>query len=137
MKKGLLGGAGAALGLKVLTGVAVAAAAVTMAGAATTGSLSPDNWGQQVVDRVNACKMDLASGTRNIGQCVSEFAKTHGAMVSSGARHHGNDHSTLGAGNANGHGKGSGNGHGKPSGVPTPEDAVQGGGTHPTGAPTS
>src|SRR5438045_3964606 len=35
--RALLGGAGAALTVKVLTGVAVAAAAVTVAGAATTG----------------------------------------------------------------------------------------------------
>src|SRR5204863_342015 len=42
--RALLGGAGAALTVKALTGVAVAAAAVTVAGAATTGSLNPAAW---------------------------------------------------------------------------------------------
>ena len=47
--KRLLGGAGAALGVKILTGFAVAAAAATFAAAATevaiTGSINPLNWG--------------------------------------------------------------------------------------------
>ncbi len=104
------GGAGAALSVKVLTGIAVAAAAVTVAGAATTGSFDPGQWGQAVTSRVQDCKDTLrASGTRGIGQCVSEFAKTHGQEVASAARHHGN-----GEGSVNGHGKNkdNGNGHG-------------------------
>jgi uncharacterized membrane protein YgcG len=76
--RALLGGAGAALTVKVLTGVAVAAAAVTITGAATTGSLNPADWGQQVNRHVNTCKEDFASGQHGIGDCVSSFASKHG-----------------------------------------------------------
>jgi hypothetical protein len=103
--RALLGGAGAALSFKLLTGVAVAAAAVTVAGAATTGSLDPTVWGQQVSARVADCKAKLADGQHGIGDCVSSFASQHGASVASAARQHGN-------GNQNGHGNGnSGNGN--------------------------
>jgi hypothetical protein len=104
MKK-LLGGAGAAIGVKILTGFAVAAAAATLAAAATevatTGSVNPLNWGQQVKQQVAACKASAAAlGVHGIGQCVSQFANQHGKAVSdahkaSAAREHGN-------GNANG-----------------------------------
>src|SRR5260370_3069923 len=50
MKKRLLGGVGAALSVKLLTGIAVAAAAVVVAGAApevaVTGTLNPPTWCQ-------------------------------------------------------------------------------------------
>jgi len=98
--RALLGAAGAALSLKLLTGVAVAAAAVTVAGAATTGSLDPNVWGQQVKTRVAECKDKLADGQHGIGECVSSFASQHGASVSSAARQHGH-----GNGNANGQDK--------------------------------
>lgn len=79
--KRLLGGAGAALGVKVLTGIAVAAAAATVAGAATetviTGSVDPTVWGQQVKLQVEACKDKLTAGKHGIGDCVSEFATKH------------------------------------------------------------
>ncbi|TAN33722.1 hypothetical protein EPN29_05455 [bacterium] len=98
--KRLLGGAGAALGMKVVTGLAVAAMAATAAGVATeiatTGSINPADWGQQVTKQVQTCKDTLrASGTRGIGHCVSQFAKQHGDAVSdqhqaSQAREHGN-----------------------------------------------
>src|SRR6266513_1586374 len=65
--RALLGGAGAALSFKLLTGVAVAAAAVTVAGAATTGSLDPNVWGQQVKTRVAECKDKLADGQHGSG----------------------------------------------------------------------
>ena len=105
--RALLGGAGAALSFKMLTGVAVAAAAVTVAGAATTGSLDPTVWGQQVSARVADCKAKLADGQHGIGDCVSSFASQHGASVASAARQHGN-------GNQNGHGNGNnGNANGK------------------------
>lgn len=83
----LLGGAGAALGVKIASGFAVAALAATAAGAATevavTGSLNPADWGKQVTQQVQNCKDTLrASGTRGIGQCVSQFAKQHGKIVS-------------------------------------------------------
>lgn len=79
----LVGGAGAALGAKFVTGFAVAALAVAGAGVttevATTGSINPNDWGQQVSQQVQTCKDTLrASGVRGIGQCVSAFAQTHG-----------------------------------------------------------
>jgi hypothetical protein len=85
--KRLLGGAGAALGVKILTGFAVAAAAATFAAAATevaiTGSINPLNWGQQVTQQVDACKASAARlGVHGIGQCVSSFARQHGDATS-------------------------------------------------------
>jgi len=110
--RALMGGAGAALTMKLLTGVAVAAAAVTVAGVATTGSLNPANWGQQVTTQVANCKAQLADGQHGIGDCVSGFASQHGAAVASDARHHGNGNDATkdnggqnSNGNANGHGK--------------------------------
>lgn len=86
MKK-LLGGAGAAISVKILTGIAVAAAATTFAVAATevaiTGSVNPGNWGSQVVTQVNACKASAARlGVHGIGQCVSSFARIHNDTTS-------------------------------------------------------
>jgi hypothetical protein len=86
MKK-LLGGAGAAIGVKILTGIAVAAAATTFAVAASevaiTGSINPANWGQQVKTQVDACKASAARlGVHGIGQCVASFARQHGGTVS-------------------------------------------------------
>ena len=114
--KRLLGGAGAALALKIATGVAVAAFAAVVAGTATevavTGSLNPADWGQQVKQTVETCKDQLrASGTRGIGPCVSAFAKQHGEQVSdshkaSNARGNGKDN-----GKNNGKGKDNGNGN--------------------------
>lgn len=50
--KRFLGGAGAALGLKLVTGLAVAASAAVLAGAATevvvTRSVNPSDWSRQV-----------------------------------------------------------------------------------------
>ena len=118
--RALLGGAGAALSLKLLTGVAVAAAAVTIVGAATTGSLNPSDWGQQVSQRVAECKAALADGQHGIGDCVSSFAKQHGASVASAARHHGNG-TTDASGNGNGNTNGNANSHGKDKTHPTPK----------------
>jgi len=115
----VLGGAGAALALKVATGIAVAAFAAVVAGTATevavTGSLNPSDWGQQVKQTVQTCKDTLrAAGTRGIGPCVSAFAKQHGQAVSdnhqaSSARGNGKD-----KGKNDGKGKGTGNGGGTP-----------------------
>ncbi len=73
--KRLLGGAGAALGLKLATGFAVAAFAAAGAVATTevaiTGSLNPADWGQQVKTTVADCKAKLAAGQHGIGDCVS------------------------------------------------------------------
>ncbi len=127
MKKKLFGGAGAAIGVKILTGIVVSAAAVTIAGAATevalTGSPNPLVWGQQVTQQVEACKASAARlGTHGIGECVSDFANQHGKAVSashraSDSRGHGNDNAN-GHGNANGHSndKGKSQGHGASSG---------------------
>ena len=108
----VLGGAGAALSLKLLSGVAVAAAAVTVAGAATTGSINPVTWGQQVSEHVAECKAKLADGQHGIGDCVSSFANQHGQSVASEARHHGQGN---GNGNENSNGNGSSNAHGNNS----------------------
>jgi hypothetical protein len=103
----LLGGAGAALAVKIASGFAVAALAATAAGAATevavTGSLNPADWGKQVTQQVQLCKDTLrASGTRGIGQCVSQFAKQHGKIVSA-------EHRASNARQNQGNGNGSGN----------------------------
>ena len=142
-RRRLLGGAGAALTVKVLTGIAVAAAAVTLAGAATevatTGSLNPMVWGQQVKQTVEQCKDTLrASGTRGIGQCVSDFANQHGSTTSdkhaSPAREHGK-------GNGSSNGKDKGKGHGGPDKTPGPRPKTggnpsgQGGQVHPGPSP--
>jgi hypothetical protein len=121
--RALVGGAGAAIAMKLVTGVAAAAAAVTVAGAATTGSLDPNVWGQQVSHRVEECKAALAEGQHGIGDCVSAFAKTHGAGVASDARHHGNGNghgNGSGNGSGNGNGNGNGNGHDKEKDKQTP-----------------
>ena len=84
--KRLLGGAGVALGLKVATGVAIAAFAAAAIGTTTevavTGSLNPADWGQQVKTTVTDCKAKLAAGQHGIGDCVSDFARQHGDLVS-------------------------------------------------------
>src|SRR4051794_38801099 len=77
--RAVVGGAGAALAMKLVSGIAVAAAAVTVAGTATTGSLDPGVWGHQVTQQVQQCKDALSSGQHGIGECVSGFAKTHGS----------------------------------------------------------
>jgi hypothetical protein len=127
--RALLGGAGAAVAAKLVTGVAVAAAAVTVAGASATGSLDPTVWGQQVSQRVQQCKDTLADGKHGIGDCVSSFANTHGPGVASDARHNGNGN---GAGSTNAHG-GNPNANDHARDKPTPGSQNQGpgrGGDH-------
>src|SRR4029077_12398304 len=58
--RALVGGAGAAVAFKLVTGVAVAAAAVTVAGASATGSLDPTVWGQQVFGRAGGRQAQTA-----------------------------------------------------------------------------
>ena len=83
----VLAKAAAVVSAKGAAGLAVALLAVGAAAVATeasvTGSANPTNWGQAVVDQVNTCKNALKPGQHGIGQCVSAFAKTHGAQVSS------------------------------------------------------
>jgi hypothetical protein len=126
MKK-LLGGAGAAIGVKILTGIAVAAAATTFAVAATevaiTGSVNPTNWGSQVVTQVNACKASAARlGVHGIGQCVASFARTHGDTTSDGASNPDKSKKTktgvTGNGSPNPNANAPVGGHGRPANVP-------------------
>jgi len=122
MKKKVVGGAGAAIAAKILTGIAAAAAAVTVAGAATevalTGSVNPQDWGQQVTQQVEACKASAARlGVHGIGECVSDFANQHGKAVS--ASHRASDsrgHGENGNSNGNGNANGNANGHSKDKG---------------------
>ncbi|HEX4620603.1 MAG TPA: hypothetical protein VH208_03465 [Myxococcaceae bacterium] len=135
--KRILGGAGAALAAKVLTGFAVAALAGAGATAATeaaiTGSLNPSDWGAQVVQQVAKCKAALQPGQHGIGPCVSAFASQHGKTVSadhraSGARtndhgkgpdkNHGKGNNGGGGSDGSGQGQPSDKGHGKPSPEP-------------------
>lgn len=134
----ILSGAGAALVVKVLTGVTVAAFAATAAGAAAeatiTGSLNPADWGQQVRHQVAVCRAELATGHHGIGACVSAFAKQHGKLVSaenraSGARlNHGNGNANASGHikdkGANGNGNGKSQAHGQPNHKPNHTVAV-------------
>jgi hypothetical protein len=137
-RRKLLGGAGAALTVKVLTGVAVAAVAATVAGAATevatTGSLNPLVWGQQVKQTVDQCKDTLrASGTRGIGHCVSAFANQHGAKSTKppGNGNNGNHGKENGKDNSKDNGKGHGNGSDKTPGPKPKGGSGQGGQMQP------
>jgi len=95
----VLAKAAAVVSAKGAAGLAVALLAVGAAAVATeaavTGSANPTNWGQAVVDQVQTCKDALKPGQHGIGQCVSAFAKTHGAQVgsehASSARTHASD----------------------------------------------
>lgn len=107
--KRLLGGAGAALGLKLATGLAVVAFAAVAAGATTevavTGSLSPADWGQQVKKTVADCKkLAAAAGEHGIGDCVSDFATQHGDLVSDQHPNKGNGGTTGGSTNGSSNG---------------------------------
>lgn len=79
----------------VTTKAAIAATAATLvvggaaAGTVATGSPNPANWGSAVVAAVQGCKTTVAASSDssktastardNVGQCVSTFAKQHGA----------------------------------------------------------
>src|SRR5712692_7118008 len=125
--KRLLGGAGAAIGLKVVTGFAVAAFAAVAAGAATevavTGSLNPADWGQQVTKTVADCKKAAAAaGQHGIGDCVSDFASQHGDLVShQHSKGKGTDGGTT-SGSTTGSSTGSGNSAGHKPTVPGKSD---------------
>ena len=140
--KRLLGGAGAAIGVKILTGFAVAAAAATFAIAAgavaITGSVNPLNWGRQVTTQGADCKAGGAlMDVHGIGPCVASFARQHGAAVSespakddqpekpktnAGNISNTNGNASAGGGNGNGgdkgNGQGSGGGHSARPGTP-------------------
>jgi len=135
--KRLLGGAGAAIGIKILTGIAVAAAATTVAVAATevaiTGSINPTNWGSQVTTVVNECKASAARlGVHGIGQCVSSFARTHGDTVSDS--HAKNDKTKTGV-TGNGSPNPNANAQNGTHGKPTPKSHSTGSSSATTGEP--
>jgi uncharacterized membrane protein YgcG len=88
----LMGGAGAALGVKVLSGVVVAAAAVTVAGFATTDSLNPGDWSQHVKQHV----FNNAAAPQQDNTATPKD-KTNGNADSSG-----NNGSSGGSGSGNG-----------------------------------
>ena len=131
--RALVGGAGTALTFKLLSGVAVAAAAVTVAGASTTGSLDPTVWGQQVKAHVADCKAKLGDGEHGIGDCVSSFASQHGQQVASAARHHGQDNPNAHGGNPNASDHAKDKGHDKTH--PTPKGQGGGADRDPTDLP--
>jgi hypothetical protein len=93
----LLVGSALALG-----GVLAAGTAVFAAGTIATGSPNPAVWGQQVSQKVAACKADLKAGQHGIGQCVSDFAKTHGDTTSDA---HQNAHASQAGDNASAKGQ--------------------------------
>jgi hypothetical protein len=136
VKRLFFGGAGTALAAKIVTGFAAAALAATAAGAVTevamTGSVNPENWGQQVKQQVATCKAELKTGQHGIGDCVSAFAKQHGKTVSaknSAGEGPENDTSTgTNKGKHLGNGAGQGDVHGhagqKPVDAPEAADAT-------------
>ena len=74
----VLGGASGALGLKVATGLTVAAFAAAATGTALSGTPNPAAWGTQVSEKVQACQNDLSADPGAIGGCVSAFARQNG-----------------------------------------------------------
>jgi hypothetical protein len=67
---------------KTVTALALSVVAIVTAGATTeaviTGSANPANWGHQVVQQVQTCKVALAPGGHGVGECVSSLASQHG-----------------------------------------------------------
>jgi hypothetical protein len=71
---------------KTVTALALSVAAIVAAGATTeaviTSSANPTDWGHQVVQQVQKCKVALAPGSHGVGDCVSSFASQHGRQES-------------------------------------------------------
>lgn len=68
----------AAAAAKAIAAVAAVAAAGAVTATAVTGSPNPQVWGQKVEAQVELCKAQLKTGQHGIGDCVSDFASTHG-----------------------------------------------------------
>jgi hypothetical protein len=149
------------------TKAAVAAAAATIvvggatAGTVATGSPNPAVWGQAVVTAVQGCKAAEAAndttaagaGTagsqastarQNIGQCVSAFAKQHGATQRALHASDGRENEPAGKPTDNPKGKSKGHSNGKASETPNAEPSqtaeaasTDRAGGHPTGKPSS
>lgn len=86
----LIGGAGAALAVKVLGGVAVVAAAVTLAGVATTDSLNPSDWGRHVKHQISNDAPAPRTTTGNTGNTTNANGDTNGSSGSTGGSGGGN-----------------------------------------------
>ena len=128
----------AALGAKALLGGAIVALAAGTAGTVMTGSVNPTTWGQHISEFVEQCK----ARDVNVGECVSDMARTHGQQVR--AQHseavenasaspkpgqrEGQDNNSArggsGAAASNGHGQSQGHDSASPS--PTPSDRGHG-----------
>jgi uncharacterized membrane protein YgcG len=112
----LLGGAGAALGVKVLTGVALAAFAAAAAGAATeavvTRSLNPVDWGQQVHRALEQAAEGIKSTPDNGKTTDSKAGGTDNAKTKGDGKSAGKGTSKAKGGGSNGNGTSHGNGSG-------------------------
>src|SRR5215471_19319559 len=67
----------AALAAKAVAGAGAVALAASLAGAVTTHSANPANWGQHVAEAVEQCR----AADSNVGRCVSAIAQEHGEQV--------------------------------------------------------
>jgi hypothetical protein len=79
----MAGGLTTALSAGVKSKVGAAVLATLLAAGGTTGAtMAAANgaFGQQVKAHVAYCKAHLATGAHGIGECVSDFAQTHGAQ---------------------------------------------------------
>lgn len=112
----LLGGAGAALGIKVLTGFALAAFAAAAAGAATeavvTRSLNPVDWGQQV----HRALEQAAEGTKSTPDSGKTTDSKAGGKDNAKTKGDGKDSGKSNSKDKGGSGNGNGNGHGNANG---------------------
>lgn len=133
------------LSAKAVVGLAVATVATggVTAGVVTTGSPNPLVWGQRVVVAVQGCKAQYLPGVspsaspdvspsptpKNVGQCVSAFARQNGQA----------ERSPHSRGKSGQHGRSSGLSSGPPNGLPTSPPRGRPSGlptAHPTGRPS-
>lgn len=125
----LLGGAGAALGVKLLTGFGVAAFAAAAAGAVTeiavTGSLNPATWARSVHDQYVPPAVDNHQSTSSSSQDSAKDAGAAGGAT--GGTSNGITSASKGGSTATGNGSGTG---------PMPAEPLQTPGTkHPGPTP--
>jgi len=140
----------AGLSAKAVVGLTVATVLVGggTATAIATGSANPVNWGQAVVQAVTTCKADYGpsatpssstTAKKNVGQCVSAFAKQHGLQER--ALHAKGGPDVLPTSHPTGKPSGLATGHptGRPSGLPKSHSTGKPSGLatgHPTGKPS-
>lgn len=73
-----------ALSTKAAVALIVVAAAVGATGAgeaAITGSLNPADWGQRLVQQIQSCATELASGSSSAGACAGSFTRSAPAQT--------------------------------------------------------